>query len=69
MKSFMRIGANQKHICACSAYMDPGINNLKIRDMKEVIECGECDGCGEVMNDEGEWIACGLCDGAGEISI
>jgi hypothetical protein len=37
--------------------------------MKEVIECGECDGCGEVLNNEGEWIECGLCDGAGEISI
>jgi hypothetical protein len=37
--------------------------------MKEVIECGECDGCGEVMNNEGEWIECGLCDGDGEISL
>ena len=38
MKSFMTIGLSPKHICACSAYMDPdsNINNLKIRDMNYV---------------------------------
>ena len=53
MKSFMTIGANPKHICACSAYMDPGsnINNLKIRDMKNVKEIIEAlrDVDGETM--------------------
>ena len=31
------------------------------------IECGECDGCGEVMYGGGDWLECSLCNRTGEI--
>ena len=42
------------------------INDV-VKPKPNKIECGECDGCGEIMWGGGDWMECSLCDGTGEI--
>jgi len=67
-ETFDRLGLKFDNVTVAEAFdlfnrLSSTVSNALINK----IECGECDGCGEVMEGGGDWMECSLCNGTGEI--